>query len=277
MQKSRILYITQEMNPYVSNENALAKFSRELPQSMQERGWEIRNFMPRYGCINERRHQLHEVIRLSGMNIIVNDTDQPLIIKVASIPSARIQVYFIDNDEYFQRKQLTSDENNLFFSDNDERAIFFCKGVLETVKKLGWSPDIIHCHGWMTSLIPYYLKTLYKNDPIFTDSKVVFSLFHCEKFESGMDSEFARKASEGILGETLPHIEASAGYSSLLKTGIQFADCVVRNADDLDNEIAAYLSQTDKKTLNIAGSSSYVEDLSAFYQEILHEESILAD
>jgi starch synthase len=265
------------MNPYVSNENELAKFSRELPQSMQERGWEIRNFMPRYGCINERRHQLHEVIRLSGMNIIVNDTDQPLIIKVASIPSARIQVYFIDNDEYFHRKQLTSDENNQFFTDNDERAIFFCKGVLETVKKLGWSPDIIHCHGWMTSLIPYYLKTLYKNDPIFADSKVVFSLFSCEKFECTMDGEFARKASDGVLGETLPHIESDSGYSALLKTGIQFADCVVQNTAELDNQIAGYLAESEKKTLNIAGSSSYVDELSSFYQEILHEESILAD
>lgn len=277
MQKSRILYITQEMNPYVSNENYLAKFSRELPQSMQERGWEIRNFMPRYGCINERRHQLHEVIRLSGMNIIVNDTDQPLIIKVASIPSARIQVYFIDNDEYFHRKQLTSDENDQFFTDNDERAIFFCKGVLETVKKLGWSPDIIHCHGWMTSLIPYYLKTLYKNDPIFADSKVVFSLFSCEKFDSKMDGEFARKASEGVLGETLPHIESDADYSALLKTGIQFADCVVKNTEELDSRIIGYLTESDKKTLDISGSTSYAEELSSFYQEILHEESILAD
>ncbi len=152
MEKRKVLFISQEMMPYMANENEITRMSRQVPQGVQEQGFEIRTFMPRFGCINERRHQLHEVIRLSGMNIVVNDTDQPLIIKVASIPTARMQVYFIDNEEYFQRKSTICDEAGKFHADNDERAIFYIKGVFETVKKLGWAPDVIHCHGWMASL-----------------------------------------------------------------------------------------------------------------------------
>ena len=163
MVKKRILYVSQEITPYLP-ENDLSKTARFLPQAMNESGIEVRLFMPRFGCINERRHQLHEVIRLSGMNLIVNDIDQPLIIKVASIPQARMQVYFIDNEEYFKRKFTTVDKNEKFYDDNDERALFFCRGVIESVKKLGWSPDVIHCNGWFTSLVPMYIKKLYYDD-----------------------------------------------------------------------------------------------------------------
>ncbi|MCF0178607.1 MAG: glycogen/starch synthase, partial [Bacteroidales bacterium] len=172
----RVLYISSEIYPY-SPESHIATVGRYLPQAVQESGREIRAFMPRYGIINERRNQLHEVIRLSGMNIIVNDVDKPLIIKVASISSARMQVYFIDNDDYFHRKALHSDENGNYFEDNDERAIFFARGVLETVKKLRWKPDIVHCQGWISHLVPLYLKKSYCQDPIFADTKVVLSYY----------------------------------------------------------------------------------------------------
>ena len=172
MSKIRILYVASEINPFLQT-TEVADFVRKLPQAMQERGMEIRILVPRFGLINERKNRLHEVVRLSGINVIINDEDYPLVIKVASLPGARLQVYFLDNEDYFHRKFVFKDEKDKFFADNDERTIFFCKGVLETVKKLGWAPDIIHCQGWMTSLIPVYLKTLYKDEPVFKNSKVI--------------------------------------------------------------------------------------------------------
>jgi len=176
MDKTKVLYVSQEITPYLEA-SEISTASRELPQGVQEKGREIRVFMPRYGCINERRHQLHEVIRLSGMNLIINDNDHPLILKVASIPAARMQVYFIDNEDFFQRKAALCDSKGKFFEDNDERSLFFIRGVIETVKKLGWAPDVIHCHGWMTALMPAYLKKIINDDPHFSDAKVVFSAY----------------------------------------------------------------------------------------------------
>ena len=175
MKKVRVLFISQEITPYLP-ETEMSKIGRYLPQGIQEKGREIRTFMPKYGCVNERRNQLHEVIRLSGMNLIINDTDHPLIIKVASIQSVRMQVYFIDNEDYFQRKFVLTDEKGKYFDDNDERTIFFTRGVLETVRKLRWSPDIVHCHGWITALIPLYLKKAYSDDPLYSNSKVIYSV-----------------------------------------------------------------------------------------------------
>ena len=183
MRKARILFVSSEIHPYLDLTEQ-SKVARFLPQGIQERGKEIRTFMPKFGNINERRNQLHEVIRLSGMNLIIDDSDHPLIIKVASIQAARMQVYFIDNEEYFQRKYMARDAADNFYHDNDDRTIFFCRGVLETVKKLGWAPDIIHCHGWMTSLIPLLIKTSYKDDPMFNTSKVAYSLYN-DAFMSG--------------------------------------------------------------------------------------------
>ena len=173
---NKVLFITQEITPYVS-ETEMSLIGRHLPQAIQERGREIRTFMPKWGNINERRNQLHEVIRLSGMNLIIDDTDHPLIIKVASIQSARMQVYFIDNDDYFQNRLQIHDENGNEYEDNDARTIFYARGVLETVKKLRWCPEIIHCHGWLTALAPLYIKKAYKEEPSFRTSKVVFSLY----------------------------------------------------------------------------------------------------
>jgi starch synthase len=277
MEKSRVLYITHEMVPYMQTETLLGKISRELPQGMQERGWEIRNFMPRYGCINERRHQLHEVIRLSGMNIIVNDTDQPLIIKVASIPSGRIQVYFIDNEEFFQRKQTLVNDKGEFFADNDERSIFFCKGVLETVKKLGWSPDIVHCHGWMTSLVPFYLKTVFKNDPIFSGSKIVFSLYENDRFPGSLHQDYVTKATEDIEGTHLTSVGKTPDFPSVLKGGIEYADAVIRSADFTDKEVIKYIAKSGKPNFETSFGDNYMDDFHRFYQEILQEAAIPAE
>src|SRR2546423_265747 len=177
MRKVKVLYVSHEMLPFLEV-TELSKITRALPQGAQENGREIRTFMPRFGVINERRHQLHEVIRLSGMNLIIDGNDHPLIIKVASIQSARMQVYFIDNDEYFHRKLVFRDAKEKYFKDNEDRMLFFCRGVLETVKKLGWPPDIIHCHGWMTSLIPFLAKTSYKEEPLLADAKIVYSSYY---------------------------------------------------------------------------------------------------
>ena len=168
MEKPKILFVSQEIYPY-TRESSMARMSRYLPQSTQESGREIRTFMPRYGIINERRNQLHEVIRLSGINMIINDADHPLIIKVASIQAARMQIYFIDNEEFFHKKNMFQDKSGKYYENNDEKCIFFARGVLETVKKLGWTPDIIYCSGWCTSLVPLYAKLLYKDSPIFTN------------------------------------------------------------------------------------------------------------
>ena len=176
MEKKKILFVSQEIAPFVQK-SEISNFTRRLPQSIQEAGRDIRVFTPKFACINERRHQLHEVIRLSGMNIIIDDKDHPLIIKVASIPTARLQVYFIDNEEFYDRKNILIDEEGAYYKDNDERSMFFCRGVLETVKKLGWKPDVIYCHGWMASLMPLYIKKIYHKDPHFSDSKVVLSLY----------------------------------------------------------------------------------------------------
>lgn len=276
MEKSRVLYITHEMVPYMQSETEMARASRELPQGMQERGWEIRNFMPRFGCINERRHQLHEVIRLSGMNIIVNDTDQPLIIKVASIPAGRIQVYFIDNEEFFQRKNILLDDKDTFFADNDERSIFFCKGVLETVKKLGWTPDIVHCHGWMSALVPFYLKTVFKNDPVFSGAKIVFSMYEHDRFDGPLHKDYVKKAIEGIDGGDLSAVDKPT-FAGVLKGGIQYADAVIKSADFNDKDVMKYIKNSDKPFMETSFGETYLDDFHNFYSEILHEATITAD
>ena len=184
----KVLFINQEITPYVPETN-MSIMGRDLPQKAQEAGLEIRTFMPKWGNINERRGQLHEVIRLSGMNLIIDDTDHPLIIKVASIPQSRIQVYFIDNDDYFTKRQMTTDEAGEEYADNGERAIFFARGVLETVKKLRWTPDIIHCQGWMSAVVPFYIKKAYHEEPSFANTKIVTSLFS-EQLQGYLGSKF---------------------------------------------------------------------------------------
>ena len=263
----KILFVNAEMFPYLP-ETDIARICRELPQGIQERKKEIRAFMPRYGCINERKNQLHEVIRLSGMNIIIGDVDRPLIIKVASISSARIQVYFIDNEDYFRRKQIYRDEQGNFFPDNGERAIFFARGVLETVKKLRWAPDIIHCSGWITHVLPLYLKKAYKDDPIFSNAKVVLSLYGdtpAEKFAPG----FARTVLFGGIKPKDVPLPEDAGGTELAKLAAQYADGIILGADGLDPELTSYCASLSAPVLPFDAAAmadgSYVDQYNDFY------------
>ncbi|MEG0807728.1 MAG: glycogen/starch synthase [Alistipes sp.] len=222
---SKILYVCQEITPYLP-ETEGSLLCRALAQAMQERGCEIRTFMPHYGCINERRHQLHEVIRLSGMNLIIDNNDHQLIIKVASIPTARVQIYFIDNDDYFSRKSVLTDAEGSYFADNDERAIFFARGVLETVKKLRWTPTIVHCHGWFTSIIPIYLKKVFADDPIFRNVKVVVSLYD-DAFPGEMNKQIhAKIANEGGEDKKLAILDTPS-YENLCRFVMQYADGII--------------------------------------------------
>ena len=240
MSKLRILYVASEINPFLQT-TIVADYVRRLPQAMQERGMEIRILVPRFGLINERKNRLHEVVRLSGINITVGEEEKPLIIKVASIPSAKLQVYFIDNEDYFQRKSVFTDVNDNFFDDNDERAIFFCKGVLETVKKLGWSPDIVHCNDWMTALIPLYLKTTYKNDPMFKDTKSVFTVYN-NGFDFKFNEDILNKArAMDVSDEALAHLR-SADFEGFVKIGCAYADAVVKADDNLSESLNQILN-----------------------------------
>ncbi len=241
MSKLRILYAATEIDPFLQS-TKVAEFLRMLPQAMQERGMEVRIFVPRFGLINERKNRLHEVVRLSGINIAVGEEEKPLIIKVASIPNAKLQVYFIDNEDYFHRKSVLVDKDNKFHADNDERAIFFCKGVLETVKKLGWAPDIVHCNDWMTSLIPLYLKTTYKNDPIFKTSKSVFSVYNSE-FAHKFEGDLLEKAKMlDIEDEMLANLRAG-DFEAFIKMGLQYADSVIKAPEDFSDNLNALFQE----------------------------------
>ena len=248
MKDKRVLVVSSEVVPYLP-ENELSTTSFEVAKMIHGQGGQTRIFMPRYGLINERRHQLHEVIRLSGMNLVINDMDMPLIIKVASIPKERMQVYFIDNDEYFKRKALFTDEDNELFKDNDERAIFFAKGVVETVKKLNWAPDIIHVHGWMASLLPLYIKEYYKNDPLFTDSKIVTSLYN-NGFEGSLNDNFNEKIKfDGIDASKIKTI-TNPNYTNILINAVKNSDAVIKASEILPDDLLEFIKTNDKPVLD---------------------------
>ena len=275
MKKARVLYVTNQMLPYLP-ETHMSKVSRFLPQAIQEKGKEGRIFMPRYGSINERRHQLHEVIRLSGMNIVVNDVDHPLIIKVASIQAARMQVYFIDNEEYFQRKNILADDNGKFFPDNDERSIFFCRGVLETIKKLGWIPDIIHCHGWMTSFLPLYLKTIYKDDPVYAHTKVVYS-YYDDEFKGNLDKKLANKLVFDGLRPKDVELYLEPNFINVNKVGIKMADAVIQGSERVNPELEKYVKKINAPKIGYKDESEYAVAYSALYDEIFLNDHVLAE
>ena len=270
-EKLRILYVTTQIDPFLKITNA-AEFIRLLPQKLQEKGHEIRILMPKFGVINERRNRLHEVVRLSGINIRVGDEEKPLTIKVASIPNAKLQVYFLDNEDYFQRKSvLTDPENNTFYSDNDERAIFFCKGVIETVKKLGWQPDIIHCHDWMTSFIPLYLRTHYKEDPMFKNTKLVFTLYN-NGFESELSQNYLEKTNiEDLSGSAAPGY-SEANYVGVCKGGIEMADVATKGSAEIDSTLEAFMESTQEKKIyfDSEDKDSFVEGYANLYTTILN-------
>lgn len=265
----KVLFVCSEITPYLP-ETPASLIGRYLPQGTQERKKEIRCFMPRYGCINERKNQLHEVIRLSGMNLIIGGADHPLIIKVASIAAAHTQVYFIDNEEYFKRKQVFSDENGKFFEDNDERAIFFARGVLETVKKLRWAPDIIFCQGWLSHLLPLYLKKAYKNDPLFANCKIVLALD-----DNGLDEhfnpDFAKKAIFGEASEKDLELLKTPDGINLAKTAARFSDGVILASDNLPIGLINYCRDRGLQVLKYKAKSytddSYIGEYNDFFDQ----------
>ena len=270
-ESKKVLFVNSEIFPYLP-ESDIAVVGRFLPQGIQEKGYEIRSFMPRYGCVNERRNQLHEVIRLSGMNIVVGAVDRQLIIKVASISSARMQVYFIDNEDYFHRKAVDRDAAGKFFADNDERAMFFARGVLETVKKLRWKPDLVHCQGWISYLMPLYLKKVYNQDPIFADSKVVLSLYDDldnHKFAGDMAS---RVAIDHIGPEDVSEIAQPSGIN-LAKLAVRYSDGVIKAASGINAELEKFVSKQKLPILESPAIStedtSYIDAYASFYDQIL--------
>lgn len=276
MKKSRVLYVSQDITPYL-DETHLGKISRKLPQGIQERGKEIRTFMPKYGSINERRHQLHEVIRLSGMNLVINDVDHPLIIKVASIPSARMQVYFIDNEEFFSRKAtLTDKTSGKYFDDNDERAMFFVRGVAETVKKLGWQPDIIHCHGWFASLMPLYVKKYYAEDPIFAESKIIVSLYD-DAYPKTLNKKFTDKLIfDGFNKKDIKHLTEESSHLNMIKQSIEFADGVIQATETINPEVEKFVKKSGKQFLGFKNELEYMDSFNEFYDMILEEAEVIS-
>ena len=264
--KKKILLISQEMEPYTGL-SEIAELAYRLPLFLNDNKCEIRILMPRFGTINERRHRLHEVVRLSGMNIIVNDDDYPLIIKVASLPNSRIQVYFLDNDEFFKRKSVFEDSEGRAFDDNIDRAVFFCKGAIETVRKFGWAPDIIHCHGWMTSLIPLYIRTAYKNDPIFQSSKIVYSLYDTLQQELTFEN-FAPKASiNNLEAEDLLDYQ-TADMMDLHKGAIIYADAVIRGSETMNDSTEATLVLSEKPVLDYTNAEIGLAPIFEFYNSL---------
>ena len=266
----RVLFVNSEITPYLP-ETEISKIGRYLPQGIQERKKEIRSFMPRYGCINERKNQLHEVIRLSGMNIIINAVDRPLLIKVATISAARMQVYFIDNEDYFHIKSIYCDDNGNFFEDNCERAIFFARGVLETVKKLRWAPDIIHCQGWISHVLPLYLKKAYIDDPIFSNSKVVLSLYN-DTPGVEFPADFKDKILFGGVTENDVTLLEQPTGTNLAKLAASWSDGVIVGAGDVDNDLVQFCKESGLPVLDYNGealeSGSYIEDYNSFYDNL---------
>jgi starch synthase len=274
MSKPKILFVSHEILPF-SPESHIAQTCRQMPQAVHERGKETRIFMPRFGKINERRHQLHEVIRLSGMNLIVDDSDHPLIIKVASIPQIRLQVYFIDNEEYFHRKAFVHDDNDVLFEDNDMRMIFFTKGVLETVKKLGWAPDIIHCHGWFSSLMPLYVKKLYGQDPHFADSKIVVSVYE-KDFEGALSKDIHKKvAFDGFDAGDIDLLK-KATHPQLMKNAMKFADGVIFGDDTSPEEVKKFAQDLEVPILFQATETDYLSATDEFFDQVLSVKTVLA-
>ena len=268
MKDKRVLVVSSEVVPYLP-ENEISSMSFEAPRMVNKQGGQIRIFMPRYGNINERRHQLHEVIRLSGINLVINDLDMPLIIKVASIPKERIQVYFIDNEEYFMRKATTSDQEGNFFNDNDERMIFFDRGAIETTKKLRWTPDIIHCHGWMSALVQLLIKKAYNDDPLFENSKVIYSLYD-DDFKGTLNNNIKKKLEyDGIKQSDIKTL-SSANYVNLQKLAISYSDAIIQGNAKVNDDVINFAKESGKAFLDYKDKDEYLNAYNNFYNKILN-------
>ena len=265
---NRILFVSQQIYPYLDQETPIRMLNRKLPEWFQSSGYETRTFMPKFGDINERRNQLHEVIRLSGMNIIISDVDHPLLIKVASIQTARIQIYFIDNDDYFYRRKGLMDANGEEYKDNDERSIFFARGVLETVKKLRWTPNIVHCSGWMAALTPLFVKKLYSDTPFFENSKVILSL-DSDEYATPFGSKFSNKIlGGGILNTDIRGIAGlPVGYEDLMRLAIDYSDAIVLASENVNQRLLNYAQNSGKPIMPYAGEDK--EAYLNFYNSLL--------
>lgn len=261
MKDKRVLYVSSEVIPYLP-ETEISSMSFEAPRLVNSNNGQIRIFMPRYGNINERRHQLHEVIRLSGMNLVINDLDMPLIIKVASIPKERMQVYFIDNEDYFKRKATYADEEGNFYSDNDERAIFFAKGVIETVKKLNWSPDIIHVHGWLASFLPLYLRNYYGNEPLFENSRIITSVYN-QSFDGTLNIGTIDKIRFDAIDDDAIEELKTPNYVNLMKIAVKNSDAVIIGSPEIPEELEDYINKLDIPVLKYHN----MDDFSPAYLE----------
>ncbi|MBR1473422.1 MAG: glycogen/starch synthase [Paludibacteraceae bacterium] len=274
----RILFISQEIYPYLAEETPIRMLNRQLPEFFQGHGYETRTFMPKFGEINERRNQLHEVIRLSGMNLIIEESDHPLLIKVASIQTARIQIYFIDNDDLFHRRKGVTNENGVEYPDNDDRVIFYARGVIETVKKLRWTPDVILCSGWMSALAPLYLKKAFNDEPFFAHSKIVLMLDDNE-YKTPFHSKFADKLRiEGIMNTDVRSIaDFPVGYEELMRLAVDYSDAIVYATPTVNQRVANYAETKNKPILKYEET----EDLAAaakrqwdFYNTLLEVENV---
>lgn len=272
----RILFISQEITPYLAEENPIRLLNRQLPEYFQAHGYETRTFMPKFGEINERRNQLHEVIRLSGMNLIIEDSDHPLLIKVASIQTARIQIYFIDNDDLFHRRKGVADENGVEYADNDDRVIFYARGAIETVKKLRWTPDIIVCSGWMSALAPLYLKKAFNDEPFFANSKIVLMLDDNE-YQKPFSTKFSDKLRiDGITNTDVRSIaDFPVGYEELLRLAVDYSDAIVFATPKVNQRVANYAETKGKPILPYEAKED-LNDACArqweFYQMLLQQE-----
>ena len=266
--KKRILFIANEMSPYLEL-TEFAEIVNKLAIKSNDTGLEVRCIMPRFGTINERRHRLHEVVRLSGINVSVDNDDYPLQIKVASLPNARLQVYFLDNEDFFKRKFVFNDENESFYDDNSLRTIFFCKGALETVKKFGWPPDIIHCSGWMTGLIPMFLKTVYKKEPVFANSKVIYTL-GSNTFPESLGTDFSKQAViHATLKEKDLDVFKEATNFSLQRGGAMYADAITFGAENVDKKLVEEFSKVKgKKVIPFKGWDTDLTEYLELYNDL---------
>ncbi len=273
VEKKKLLFVTQELDPYTAI-TEVSEIVKKLPEYAQSNGMEIRVLMPRYGVINERRHRLHEVVRLSGMNIIVDDDDYPLIIKVASLPGARLQVYFLDNDDFFKRKSGFADDQGNPYEDNPDRMIFFCKGVIETVRKFGWPPDIIHCHGWMTSLIPMYIREAYKTEPLFQNAKIIYSAYDTN-MDTFFSEAFIEKASINNLGRADLDAYLNGSEVFLHKGAIAYSDAIIRGSENLPADVEQLIIESGKPSLAYYNEEEMLPAYMEFYNSMLVEEEAI--
>jgi len=273
MGKKKILFASQEISPYLP-ETPMANVGLNLPKHSIEQGNETRVFLPKFGVIKEKSNNLHEVIRLSGMNLIIDDFDHQLIIKVASIQSARMQIYFIDNDEYFPRKVMFHDENGKFLANTEERMMFYCKGVIETVKKLGWSPEMIHCQGWFSSLIPMYIKKIYNEDPLFKDTKVIYNVFDTN-FEGSIDPIIVNKLLfENKLEESDLELLKNPTFENLNKFAISYSDAIIQGSENINEEVSKHMKDSELPFMTYPGEEDYEDSYNNFFDSLVEEEEL---